>query len=156
VSIRNDALVFFPKLSISICQHNLETQLLDQAQKLRDLSRRVDEVTIAQTNKDAPQSKSEAEEKIMPPEETRVETVETELVSPLAETQVAPSETEKPLMTEPKRAEPQMATPSRSFISFEKLKRTEEWEALIGGNILNRIGALALIFGIGFFSEICV
>jgi uncharacterized membrane protein len=129
----------------------LETQLLDQAQKLRDLTRRVDEVTIAQTNKDAPQSKSEAEEKIMPPEETRVETVETEPVPPMAETQAAPSETEKPLMTEHKMAETQMATPSRSFISFEKLKSTEEWEALIGGNILNRIGALALIFGIGFF-----
>src|SRR5512139_3350678 len=27
----------------------------------------------------------------------------------------------------------------------------EEWESLIGGKVLNRIGALALIIGIGFF-----
>lgn len=27
----------------------------------------------------------------------------------------------------------------------------EEWEALIGGKLLNRLGALALIFGVGFF-----
>ncbi|MFQ5633306.1 MAG: DUF2339 domain-containing protein, partial [bacterium] len=26
-----------------------------------------------------------------------------------------------------------------------------EWEALVGGKLLNRIGALALIFGVGFF-----
>ncbi|MGB2867534.1 MAG: DUF2339 domain-containing protein [Bacteroidota bacterium] len=34
----------------------------------------------------------------------------------------------------------------------EKPSRTkEEWEALVGGKILNRIGALAFIIGIGFF-----
>jgi oligopeptidase B len=32
VSIRNDALVFFPKLSISICQHNLVTTSLNDSQ----------------------------------------------------------------------------------------------------------------------------
>jgi len=44
--------------------------------------------------------------------------------------------------------------PARIF-TFEtetKPSRTrEEWEALIGGKLLNRIGALALIIGIGFF-----
>jgi uncharacterized membrane protein len=40
----------------------------------------------------------------------------------------------------PKAEEP--PTPSRTH---------EEWEALIGGKLLNRIGALALIIGIGFF-----
>jgi uncharacterized membrane protein len=35
---------------------------------------------------------------------------------------------------------------------LQKTSRThEEWEALIGGQLLNRIGALALIIGIGFF-----
>ena len=29
----------------------------------------------------------------------------------------------------------------------------EEWEALIGGRLLNRIGALALIIGVGFFLQ---
>lgn len=37
---------------------------------------------------------------------------------------------------------PSMPPPSRS---------KEEWEALIGGKLLNRIGALALIIGVGFF-----
>ncbi len=37
---------------------------------------------------------------------------------------------------------PQPASPSRT---------REEWEALIGGKLLNRIGALALIIGVGFF-----
>jgi len=36
--------------------------------------------------------------------------------------------------------------------SISRSSRTrEEWEALIGGKLLNRIGALALIIGIGFF-----
>src|SRR4030042_2046308 len=36
--------------------------------------------------------------------------------------------------------------------SLSRSSRTrEEWEALIGGKLLNRIGALALIIGIGFF-----
>ncbi len=138
----------------------LEIQLLDQAQKLRDLTRRLDEVSTARTTATepiAPQTKSETEQKIAPPEETLIQNAERiEPVPPLAETQVAPSETEKPFVPEPKMTEPataevQRATPAKSIISFEKLKSTEEWEALIGGNILNRIGALALIFGIGFF-----
>ncbi|MGB9629639.1 MAG: DUF2339 domain-containing protein, partial [Thermodesulfobacteriota bacterium] len=43
---------------------------------------------------------------------------------------------------------------ARTFTTETETKpsRTrEEWEALIGGKLLNRIGALALIFGIGFF-----
>ncbi|MFH0990825.1 MAG: DUF2339 domain-containing protein [bacterium] len=32
-----------------------------------------------------------------------------------------------------------------------KSRTREEWEALIGGKLLNRIGALALVIGIGFF-----
>ncbi len=33
----------------------------------------------------------------------------------------------------------------------QKTRTSKEWEALIGGKILNRIGALALIIGVGFF-----
>jgi uncharacterized membrane protein len=46
----------------------------------------------------------------------------------------------KPVTSLPKTAKP--STPSRS---------KEEWEAFVGGKLLNRIGALALIIGIGFF-----
>ncbi len=55
---------------------------------------------------------------------------------------------------------PYASTPPVSEV-FQPLQRTsssatpsrtrEEWEALIGGKLLNRIGALALIIGIGFF-----
>jgi uncharacterized membrane protein len=39
-----------------------------------------------------------------------------------------------------------------TFETVTKPSRTrEEWEALIGGKLLNRIGALALMMGIGFF-----
>ncbi len=130
----------------------LETQILDQAQKLRDLTRRFDETTTSQTHADTSQSKIEIQQKTIPPEEIRTETVENiEPKPPLVETQVPPRETEKSLIAEPSTVEAKRATPPKSFISFEKFKSTEEWEALIGGNVLNRIGALALIFGIGFF-----
>jgi len=51
---------------------------------------------------------------------------------------------------------PEPATPSPIFPSTpatpQRPSRTkEEWEALIGGKLLNRIGALALIIGVGFF-----
>ena len=42
--------------------------------------------------------------------------------------------------------------PPPQRVRFEEPTRTkEEWEALVGGKLLNRVGALALIFGIGFF-----
>ncbi len=40
--------------------------------------------------------------------------------------------------------------PTESFIP-KKSRSNKEWEALIGGKVLNRIGAVALIIGIGFF-----
>ena len=52
------------------------------------------------------------------------------------------------------RMEPVPASPPKGLYpqGESKPSRTrEEWEALIGGKILNRIGALALIIGIGYF-----
>ncbi len=51
-------------------------------------------------------------------------------------------------------ASTRVQTPLTSFKPARETRpsRTrEEWEALIGGKLLNRIGALALIIGIGFF-----
>lgn len=62
--------------------------------------------------------------------------------------------------TRPVPAAPQPSAPSMEIrqvsrpaaITPSKPSRTrEEWESLIGGKILNRIGALALIIGVGFF-----
>ncbi len=56
----------------------------------------------------------------------------------------APAATPTPVVT-PTPA----AAPTRAAIPPSRTK--EEWEALIGGKLLNRIGALALIIGVGFF-----
>jgi len=42
-------------------------------------------------------------------------------------------------------------TPPPPPISIQPSRTREEWEALIGGQLLNRIGAFALILGVGFF-----
>lgn len=57
---------------------------------------------------------------------------------------VAPSLTPAPAV--PLRPVPAGPPPAKS-------RTKEEWEALIGGKLLNRIGALALILGVGFFLE---
>ena len=43
--------------------------------------------------------------------------------------------------------------PARPLLEpvVQRIRSTEEWETLIGGRWMNRIGALALILGIGFF-----
>jgi uncharacterized membrane protein len=43
------------------------------------------------------------------------------------------------------------AHPETSPVPAAPSRTREEWEALIGGKLLNRIGALALIIGVGFF-----
>ena len=55
----------------------------------------------------------------------------------------------EPVQTEPVHAEPATG-PSRISSMFRPRTR-EEWEILIGGKLLNRVGALALILGVGFF-----
>lgn len=46
--------------------------------------------------------------------------------------------------------------PSLTERAVSRLRGTEEWEALIGGRLLNRIGALALILGLAFFFKYAV
>lgn len=46
---------------------------------------------------------------------------------------------------------PAQEKPSSVKTSPRPSRTREEWEALIGGKLLNRIGALALIIGVGFF-----
>jgi uncharacterized membrane protein len=57
-------------------------------------------------------------------------------VKPEVHEQAAPAPPSQPITT------PEPSRPSRT---------REEWETIIGGKLLNRIGALALIIGIGFF-----
>ena len=49
------------------------------------------------------------------------------------------------------RVSPVAASPSTSAPPPPPARSRAEWEALIGGKFLNRIGALALIIGMGFF-----
>ena len=60
-----------------------------------------------------------------------------------------------PTPPEPAKPEPALiSTPAPLFTpapSQRPSRTKEEWEALIGGKLLNRIGALALIIGVGFF-----
>lgn len=70
----------------------------------------------------------------------------------------APEVSKKEERVEPKKTAPAAITlpPSKAVVpagtTEEKPSRTrEEWESLIGGKLMNRIGALALIIGIGFF-----
>ncbi len=136
--------VFLASLATRLTR--LETQLLEQAQKLRNLMRRLDEVATARTNPAEPIAspmKSETEQTI-------IETVEPS--QSLVETQFRLSTAaEISQVSEPAVAELQQVRPLEHAVSFEKLKGTEEWEALIGGNVLNRVGALALMVGISFF-----
>jgi uncharacterized membrane protein len=46
---------------------------------------------------------------------------------------------------------PPTPAPSVAIVPPKPSRTREEWEALIGGKLLNRIGALALIIGVGFF-----
>ena len=55
----------------------------------------------------------------------------------------------EPVQAEPIHTEP--ATGSSRISSMFRPRTREEWETLIGGKLLNRVGALALILGVGFF-----
>ena len=111
---------------------NLEWEI----KKLHDLERHINELSLSidslkneiEVLKLPSSHKREAEKAAFPSEQTMQPT---RVASPPA-TQI-PTAPHKPV---------QPQTPSRT---------REEWEALIGGKLLNRIGALALIIGIGFF-----
>lgn len=141
------AIVVMARLStLSARLARMESQALDQAQKIRDLARRLDEMSrLAQPPvAPSPPAPEASSEKI--PEETRV----SEFAPVEAARSSAPSQAG---VVEPNLASPSLpkSPASPRLASFEKLKNLAEWEALIGGNVLNRVGALALILGVGFF-----
>jgi uncharacterized membrane protein len=108
---------------------NLEWEI----KKLQSLERRINELTLSVDtlkNEIGEQTPSSGRHK----EAEKAHVLQVQSVEP---TPVAP---DRPRTPEHKSPEP--SAPSRT---------REEWEALIGGKLLNRIGALALIIGIGFF-----
>ncbi len=62
-----------------------------------------------------------------------------------------PTQIAYPAPALPTRAPVPVSAPSLPAPPPAPSKTKEEWEALIGGRLLNRIGALALIIGVGFF-----
>jgi uncharacterized membrane protein len=71
-----------------------------------------------------------------------VSTDSAEGIPPTAPSSVPESGTSPSPLSSPPIGEPYEAPPPRS---------NEEWEMLIGGRLFNRVGALALILGVGFF-----
>lgn len=55
-----------------------------------------------------------------------------------------------PLRAEPLAA-PELLPPAAPALPVQVSRSREEWELLVGGKLLNRIGAFALILGMGFF-----
>jgi uncharacterized membrane protein len=109
-------------------QH-LERMAVAQANAIEELRSRLVAPARGETPKPPPQATA-------PPE------LKTPVV-PAPQPQQAPSQ---PFSVQPEPAwQPSFPLPKK------KGRTNKEWEALIGGKILNRIGALALIIGIGFF-----
>lgn len=97
-----------------------------------------------------------AEPIILPGEDATIVMPEPEMETPLRESDAevpagaSPAPGIFPAAEEP----PQIASarPRPAAVKPPKPARTNaEWEALLGGRVLNRIGALALIIGIGYF-----
>jgi uncharacterized membrane protein len=72
-----------------------------------------------------------------------------ETVEPVA----VPAPVIEPAQQVPSVAKPEVQEPREPAMQHKmaKSRTKEEWEAFIGGKLLNRIGSLALIIGLGFF-----
>ena len=81
----------------------------------------------------------------------RVDGTSTMTESQLATTTSAPPSPSRALHPAPSVKAPDEALHPLSLPAPAPSRTREEWEALIGGKLLNRIGALALIIGVGFF-----
>lgn len=112
---------------------------------------------LAKLKNKEPQRETEKESPIRNVQE---EIISTEIISPapvVNSEQIISSEIEQTLPhPEPEKIEPEKPfaeTIKEEFTpyAFRPARTNAEWEAFIGGKILNRIGALALIIGVGFF-----
>ncbi|MFQ3608829.1 MAG: DUF2339 domain-containing protein [Chloroherpetonaceae bacterium] len=133
----------------------LETQMLDQAQKMRDLARRISDLptpsesTQQEIKREASPTnlaqKTRADEAVKesPLEMKSEQSADVYMSVDVPKNELLKSDAPQTVETQGRK--------SASSPIFEKFKSTAEFETLVGGNILNRIGALALIFGIGFF-----
>jgi uncharacterized membrane protein len=72
-------------------------------------------------------------------------------VPPTTATGAAPPPIEPEPAATPKPAGPPQMSPVSERPAPKPARTRQEWEALVGGKLLNRIGALALVIGIGFF-----
>jgi uncharacterized membrane protein len=72
------------------------------------------------------------------------------IATPVLE-ELAPNFGDATLMAEDLAAVPKRPGPSWTERGLARARTSGEWEALIGGNWLNRIGSLALMLGIAFF-----
>ena len=77
-----------------------------------------------------------------------------QIPTPVKPAAAAPGPLPVPLSASPKPAQPTPISPAGKTVPAAPVRPTrskEEWEALIGGKLLNRVGAVALILGVAFF-----
>lgn len=115
--------------SLTRRMQRLEFSILRQQQELEGLTRKITPVATEPTKDEI-----KSEPKAVKPEPGP------QVQPPLAEAVKVPMQSIE--------SSPQFPPPP---IAPHKTRSNREWEALIGGKVLNRVGALALILGVGFF-----
>jgi uncharacterized membrane protein len=134
----------------------LETQVKTLGNELRVTNRRLTLMSAV----DMPEAEAEAQPvpataAMLPPRQARpnsrpIVPEMQAMAAPILE-EVAPSVGVAFLMAEDLAAQRKSEGPSLVEEWLARARTSGEWEALIGGNWLNRIGAIALTLGIGFF-----
>ena len=118
---------------------SLNARIEHLEQEVRELRRRMESLSGSPLPEIPRHSKDGAEP-------ARVEIPPAPDIVPFVKVTASPS-TGTPAPVAPDMASPESSPPEESPPSRSR----EEWETLIGGKLLNRIGALALIIGMGFF-----
>ncbi|MDP1678417.1 MAG: DUF2339 domain-containing protein [Bacteroidota bacterium] len=126
-------LAFAVVVVVKVVDHSSQLQNIKwQIKNLPNLTRRIEELELELQQLKNPASSKEKE--IIPFKVISAETKQTIITSPVILTDSPQPNISAKIFEEPK--------PSRT---------REEWESLIGGKLMNRIGSLALIIGVGFF-----
>ncbi len=116
------------------------------SRKVEDLEREIHRLKSAVgPPKPATESPSAS---VIPSQKTKIEPTQVSPTQPA--TKVTPPDP-RAAIVHPIPSTPTFQQPSRLVQAPQPSRTKAEWETLIGGKVLNRIGAIALIIGVGFF-----